>query len=78
VFGVASATLWRRAVPLFLGYGTWFVFAEGLAFRFRRPLPFTTFINAAGGHPQGLALFAGWTAVALAAALWAIHRDLGD
>ena len=78
VFGVASATLLRRAVPLFIGYGTWFVFAEGLAFRFRQPLPFTTFISAAGGHPRGLLLFAGWTTVALGAAIGAIRRDLND
>ncbi|MDY7089681.1 MAG: hypothetical protein SYR96_31825 [Actinomycetota bacterium] len=78
VFGVAGATVLRHPVPLFLGYGTWFVFVEGLAFRFKQPLPFTTFMSAAGGNPRGLLLFAGWTALALAVALWSIRRDLSD
>ncbi|MBL7255368.1 hypothetical protein [Paractinoplanes lichenicola] len=79
VFGVASGTLLRRPVPLFIGYGTWFVFAEGLAFRFKQPLPFTTFMSAAGGNnPLGLLFFAGWTTLALAIALWTIRRDLTD
>ena len=78
VFGVASATTLRRPVPLFIGYGTWFVFAEGLAFRFRQPLPFTTFMSAAGGNPRGLVFFAGWTVAALVVAIWTIHRDLTD
>lgn len=78
VFGVAGATVLRHPVPLFLGYGTWFVFVEGLAFRFQQPLPFTTFMSAAGGNPRGLLFFTGWTVLALAVALWSIRRDLGD
>lgn len=78
IFGVASATILRRPVPLFIGYGTWFVFGEGLAFRFRQPLPFTTFMSAAGGNPRGLVFFAGWTVAALVAATWTVHRDLTD
>ncbi|MBM2615546.1 hypothetical protein JIG36_08205 [Actinoplanes sp. LDG1-06] len=79
IFGVASATVVRRPVPLFIGYGTWFVFLEGLWFRFEEPLPFTTFMSAAGGkNPVGLLFFAGYTAAALAVALWTIRRDLTD
>ncbi|MBU2666014.1 hypothetical protein KOI35_21100 [Actinoplanes bogorensis] len=78
VFGVASATVLRRPVPLFLGFGTWFVFGEGLAFRFEQPLPFTSFMSAAGGNPKGLLVFTGWTVVTLAIALWYIRRDLTD
>ncbi|WP_250030707.1 hypothetical protein [Paractinoplanes maris] len=78
IFGVAGATVIRRPVALFIGYGTWFVFAEGLAFRFQQPLPFTTFMSAAGGNPQGLLLFAGYVALALAISAWAVRRDLTD
>ncbi|GID29214.1 ABC transporter family protein [Paractinoplanes brasiliensis] len=34
--------------------------------------------TAAGGNPRGLLFFAGWTAPALAVALWSIRRDLSD
>jgi hypothetical protein len=78
LFGVASATVIRRPVALFLAYGTWFVFAEGLAFRFKQPLPFTTFMSAAGGNTQGLLLFSGYAAAALGVAAWFIRRDLAD
>jgi TRAP-type C4-dicarboxylate transport system permease small subunit len=78
VFGVASATVIRRPVALFIAYGTWFVFAEGLAFRFKQPLPFTTFMSAAGGNPRGLLFFAGYAVASLAVAGWFIRRDLTD
>ncbi|MGK5684318.1 hypothetical protein [Actinoplanes sp. URMC 104] len=78
LFGVASATVVRRPMWLFIAYGMWFVFAEGLVYKFRQPLPFTTFIGAAGGNPKALLLFAGYTAAALAVAAWTIRRDLTE
>lgn len=78
LFGVASATLIRRPIFLFIGFGSWFVFVEGLIFRYQQPLPFTTLIQAAGGHPKGLLLFTAYTVVALIVAGWAIRRDLSN
>ncbi|WP_438862169.1 hypothetical protein [Paractinoplanes aksuensis] len=41
-------------------------------------LPFTTFMSAAGGNPEGLLLFSGYALVALGVAAWFIRRDLTD
>ncbi len=35
-------------------------------------------MQAAGGNPKGLLLFAGWTALAVAGAAWSIRRDLTE
>ncbi|MEU4565603.1 hypothetical protein [Micromonospora sp. NPDC023956] len=79
VFGVATAAVVRRTTWLFLGSAGWFIFVEGLLGRLKLPLPFTTFLDGSTGDARALALFAGWTVLALAAAAVAVHRDLtGD
>ncbi|WP_127502492.1 hypothetical protein [Actinoplanes solisilvae] len=76
LFAVASATVIRRPIWLFVGFGGWFVFVDGLIFRFKQPLPFTALIQASGGHPKGLLIFTVYTVAALILAGWAIRRDL--
>jgi len=76
VFGVANATVVRRPTWLLTGWAGWLIFVEGLIGRLESPLPLTSFLGAAGGHPRQLLVFAGWTAAALATAIWSIRRDL--
>ncbi|MEV4343198.1 hypothetical protein AB0J83_01780 [Actinoplanes sp. NPDC049596] len=79
LFGVANATLVRKPLWLFAGYICWITFVEGLLGQLKDPWPFTSFLNAASGKPEGLLTFTAWTVVALAGAVWAIRRDLsGD
>jgi hypothetical protein len=79
VFGVATAAVVRRTTWLFLGCAGWFVFVEGLLGRLKQPLPFTTFLDGSTGDGRALAIFVGWTALALVGAAVAVHRDLtGD
>jgi hypothetical protein len=76
LFGVANATVVRKPVWLLGGYATWLIFVEGLIGKLESPLPFSTFLEAAGGDALDLLVFAGWTVAALVAAAWSIRRDL--
>ncbi|MFY1688638.1 hypothetical protein [Plantactinospora sp. WMMB782] len=76
VFGAANAAVLRRPTWLFLGYAGWFVFVEGLLGRLTAPLPFSSFLGAAGGDRTSLLVAAAWTLLALLAAALAIHRDV--
>lgn len=79
VFAAANAAIFRRPTWLFLGYGGWFIFVEGLAGRLDAPLPFSAYLSAGGGDRFSLLVFAGWTALSVVGALVAVHRDLvGD
>jgi hypothetical protein len=78
-FGVATTTVVRKPVWLFAGFAGWLLFVEGLIGRLEGSLPFSSFLQAATGDSQQLAIFAGWTAAALLGAVWAVRRDLtGD
>jgi hypothetical protein len=78
-FGVATTTVVRKPVWLFAGFAGWLLFVEGLIGRLEGSLPFSSFLQAATGDSQQLAIFAGWTAAALLGAAWAVRRDLtGD
>ncbi|MEV4637467.1 hypothetical protein AB0J80_08965 [Actinoplanes sp. NPDC049548] len=78
-YGVANVTVVRRPLWLLAGYLGWLVFAEGMIGRFEEPLPFSSFLAAAGGSGKGLLILLGWTAAALPVAAWSIRRDLaGD
>ena len=76
LFGVANATVIRKPVWLLGGYAGWLIFVEGLIGKLESPLPFSSFLEAAGGDPLDLLTFAGWTVAALIAAAWSIRRDL--
>ncbi|XVU27666.1 hypothetical protein ACQPZJ_11705 [Actinoplanes sp. CA-054009] len=79
LFGVANATLVRRPLWLFVGYISFITFVEGLLGQLKDPWPFTSFLDAASGKPEGLLKFTLWTVLAMAAAIWSIRRDLsGD
>lgn len=79
VFGAASTAIVRRPTWLFMGYGAWFIFVEGLVGKLDAPLPFSAFINGVGGDRESLLVFAGWTVAALIGAIVAVGRDLsGD
>jgi hypothetical protein len=79
LFGVANATVVRRPLWLFIGYIAEILFLEGLLGKLNDPWPFTSFLDAASGKPDGLLIFTGWTVAALAGAVWSIRRDLtGD
>ncbi|MGW4498503.1 hypothetical protein ACWENR_07790 [Micromonospora sp. NPDC004336] len=79
VFAAANAAIFRRPTWLFLGYGGWFIFVEGLAGRLDAPLPFSAYLAAGGGDRANLLVFAGWTGLSLVGALFAVRRDLvGD
>jgi hypothetical protein len=68
LFGVANATVVRKPVWLLGGYAAWLIFVEGLIGKLESPLPFSSFLEAAGGDPLDLLTFAGWTVAALIAA----------
>jgi hypothetical protein len=76
VFGVANATVVRHPTWLFTGYFAWLLFVELLIGKMGKPLPFSSFLSAATGHPQHLWAVAAWTLIALVAAGWSIRRDL--
>ncbi|MFF5082843.1 hypothetical protein ACFY36_37870 [Actinoplanes sp. NPDC000266] len=79
LFGVANATLVRRPLWLFVGYISFITFVEGLLGQLKDPWPFTSFLDAASGKPEGLLKFTLWTVLAMAGAVWSIRRDLsGD
>ncbi|MDG4790661.1 hypothetical protein O7626_32935 [Micromonospora sp. WMMD1102] len=76
VFGATNAAVLRRPTWLFLGYAGWFVFVEGLLGRLTAPLPFSSFLGAAGGDRTSLLVAAAWTLLALLAAAITVHRDV--
>jgi hypothetical protein len=79
-FGVAMTTVVRKPIWLFAGFAGWLLFVEGMIGRLEGPLPFASFLQAAAtGNEKQFVVFAGWTAAALAGAVWAVRRDLtGD
>ncbi|GAA0466496.1 hypothetical protein Ade02nite_46570 [Paractinoplanes deccanensis] len=79
LYGVANATVVRKPLWLFVGYISWITFVEGLLGKLKDPWPFTSFLDAASGKPDGLLHFTLWTLLAMAGAVWSIRRDLsGD
>ncbi|GAA5178485.1 hypothetical protein GCM10023322_05760 [Rugosimonospora acidiphila] len=76
LYGVFNATVVRRPTWLFIGYAGWFIFIEGLVGKLELPLPISSFLKAGGGDYHSLLIFAGWTALAMVAAIVAVHRDL--
>ena len=76
LFGVANATVVRKPTWLFVGYGGWLLFVEGLIGRLESPLPFTSFMLASTGNGRYLLAFTAWTAAATLGAVWSIRRDL--
>jgi len=76
VFGVANATVIRRPAGLLLGYAAWLLFVEALIGGLKKPLPFTTFLDAGTGNRRSLLIFTGWTLLTITIALVAVRRDL--
>jgi hypothetical protein len=79
VFGVACATIVRRALWVFIGVAVWVIFVEGLLGKLRQPLPFSLYLLGSGGDWRSLLFLGGWAVLALCGAAAAVFRDVtGD
>jgi hypothetical protein len=76
IFGAATAAIVRRSSWLIFGFAVWFIVVEGLVGRLKWPLPFSSYLGAAGGDAWGMQVFIVWAVVALAAAVPTLARDL--
>jgi hypothetical protein len=79
VFGASLAAVVRRASWLLFGFTAWFVAVEGIVGQLRWQLPMSSYLDASGGDPFALEVFAAWALGALAVAAVTLRRDLaGD
>jgi hypothetical protein len=76
VLGAAGAAIARSATFLFVGFATWIVFVEAMYGKLQEPLPFSAYLDAAGGDARKLMILVGWIVAAIAGAVFAVRRDL--
>jgi len=76
VLGAAGAAIARSATFLFVGFATWIVFVEAMYGKLQEPLPFSAYLDAAGGDVRKLMILLGWILAAIAGAVLAVRRDL--
>ena len=76
LLGAAMATVVRRATPLVVGFAVWVIFIEAMYFRMEQPLPFSAYLDAAGGNGRALLQFLGWALAAVVAAGFSVRRDV--
>jgi hypothetical protein len=79
VLGAAAAAIARSATFLFVGFAAWILFVEAMYGKLQDPLPFSAYLDAAGGDVRKLLILLAWTLAAVIGAIFAVRRDLtGD